>query len=135
MKKKVLYALWGAMFILCAALGFIPQPQGAFRVLLLVLSLVFFLPPILLIWLADREKDRQELMLLRNLSALSLGLTLVVMVINILCATGSQVLGSILNSVLIIVSSPMICSGQWALSLFLWACLLMGTLSSLRKIR
>ena len=135
MKKKVLYALWGGMFILCAALGFIPEPAGAVRGLLLVLSLLFFLPPVLLICQAGREKDGAALKLIRNLSALSLGLTLVLMVLNILCAAGSEVLGSILNSVLVIVSSPMICSGQWALSLFLWACLLMGSLSLIRKTK
>ena len=40
-----------------------------------------------------------------------------------------KLLGLVLHYVLTIVSSPMICSGHWAMSLFLWACLLMVSLS------
>ena len=36
--------------------------------------------------------------------------------------------------VLIVVSSPMVCSGYWALSLFLWACLLMVSHSLVKKV-
>ena len=39
----------------------------------------------------------------------------------------------LLFAVLIVVSSPMVCSGYWALSLFLWACLLIVSHSLLRK--
>ena len=31
MKKKSLFALWGGLFLLCAGLGFIPEPAGAVR--------------------------------------------------------------------------------------------------------
>jgi len=34
----------------------------------------------------------------------------------------------VLHIMLVIVSSPMVCSGNWALSLFLWACLLVASL-------
>ena len=30
MKQKLLYTLWAAGFILCAACGFIPDPEGFF---------------------------------------------------------------------------------------------------------
>ena len=130
MKNRILYVLWGALFILCAALGFIPEPAGAGRLLLTLVSLLFFLPPAMLIRSAKKAGSRSQLALIRNLSALSLGLTAVLLILNFLTAFRSETLGNILHAVLVIVSSPMICSGHWALSLFLWACLL---ISSLKK--
>ena len=45
MKKSSLLALWGILYIICVGLGFIPEPEGGVRVLLLMISLVFFAPP------------------------------------------------------------------------------------------
>ena len=42
-------------------------------------------------------------------------------------------MGNFLYQVLIIVSSPMVCSRHWALSLFLWACLLITSHQQLKK--
>lgn len=133
MKRSVLFALWGGLFILCAGLGFIPEPEGAARTVLTLLSLVCFVPPAWLLYKAGKEKDAHTLKLVRNLTALSLGLTLVLLIGNFLSALSSEVLGSVLYYVLVIVSSPMICSGYWALSLFLWACLLMVSITQLGK--
>ena len=137
MSRKVLFALWGAMFILCAGLGFIPgfsQNLGAgAQGVLTALSLLFFVPPALLIYAAARQKDLRTLKLVRGFSAMSLGLTLLTLVVNVLSAMGTVTLGNVLFGVLIVVSSPMVCSGYWALSLFLWACLLIVSHSLLRK--
>jgi len=124
MKKKLLYALWGGLFILCAGLGFIPEPEGTLQFILTAASVLFFLPPAMLLHRADAAEAK----LIRNLSSLSLGLTLVLLVLNFLTALRSEFLGQVLHYTLVIVSSPMICSGHWALSLFLWACLLMSSL-------
>ena len=128
MKNRILYVLWGALFILCAALGFIPEPADAGRLLLTLASLLFFLPPAMLIRSARKTGSRSQLALMRNLSALSLGLTAVLLILNFLTAFRSETLGNILHAVLVIVSSPMICSGHWALILFLWASLLIASL-------
>lgn len=133
MNQKPLFALWGGLFILCARLGFIPEPSGAVRVLLTLLSLAFFVPPALLLHRAVQEKNTDTVKLVRNLSALSLGLTLILLIFNFLSALRSEVLGNILYWILVMVSSPMACSGYWALSLFLWACLLMVSLKVLRR--
>lgn len=125
MKNNTLYALWGGFFIVCAILGFIPQPEGSLRWLLLCVAAVFFLPPAILLYRAVQARDRHTILLIRNLSALSLGLTLLLIVLSILAAPGSLWLGDFLHGILVIVSAPMLCSGQWAGSLFLWACLLM----------
>ncbi len=133
MNQKILYALWGGLFVLCAGLGFIPEPEGALRVVLTILSVGFFLPGALLLYQAQKGADRNTQRLIRNLSVLSLGLTLALLVLNVLSALLSETAGDVLYAMLIIVSSPMVCSGYWVLSLFLWACLLMGSLRSLRK--
>ena len=56
------------------------------------------------------------------------------MVLNVLSAMGTVTMGNALFGVLIVVSSPMVCSGYWALSLFLWACLLMVSHSMVKKV-
>ena len=128
MNRNVLFTLWGCLFILCAGLGFIPEPEGAVRFFLTVLSLAFFLPPALILLDSAKKQDTAAIALIRHLSALSLGLTAILLILNFLTVLGSDALGLILHYVLIIVSSPMICSGHWAMSLFLWACLLMASL-------
>ena len=127
MKNRFLYALWGAMFILCALLGFIPEPTGALRILLTSVAILYFLPPAALVWKGRQEKDRMTLSLVRNLSIASLSLSAVLIIANFLTAFHSELLGNILHAVLVVVSSPMICSGHWAMSLFFWACLLIAS--------
>ena len=134
MRKQGLFGLWAGLFIVCAGLGFIPEPQGSVRTVLTLVAIGFFIPPAILTYDAVKAGDRHSLQLVRNLSAASLGLTAVLLTLNFLSVAASETLGDFLYSVLIIVSSPMVCSGSWALSLFLWACLLMVTLQQLKKI-
>ena len=129
MKQKTIFFLWGGLFILCAALGFILEPQGALKTVMTILSVLFFLPPFLLLYRCSRDAA----MLIRNLSALSLGITLAALILNFILAVSSETLGNILHYILVVVSAPMICSGYWVLSLFLWACLLMVSLKKCRK--
>ena len=124
MNKKTLFTLWGVLFALCAGFGFLPEPEGAVKSLLTGLSVLFFLPPGLLLCQADRDTA----LLIRNLSALSLGMTMVTLILNFVLAVSSEFLGNVLHYILVVVSAPMICSGYWVLSLFLWACLLMVSL-------
>ena len=125
MISKFLFTLWGILFSLCAGLGFIPEPESIMAAVLTCFAVASFLPPCLLLYRAVKSGNRDHCMLIRNLSALSLGLTVVCLIANFLTVFASETLGLILHHILIIVSSPMVCSGHWALSLFLWACLLM----------
>ena len=133
MKQNTLFILWGGLFILCAGCGFIPEPVGAVRALLTALSIAFFIPPALLLHAAGKAQDTHTAKLVRNLAALSLVLTLILLVCNFLSAFASETVGLVLYYALSVISSPMICGGYWVLSLFLWACLLMGSLKLLRK--
>lgn len=121
MKKSVLYALWGILFALCAALGFISEPEGALKWLCVALSLLFFVPPMLL----ARSGDRDTLLVVRSLALAALLLAVILLVLNILSASFSETVGVILHYVLIIAASPMVCSRYWALTLFLWAYLML----------
>lgn len=137
MSRKTLYFLWGFLYILCAGLGFIPGFAGQVSPVgnsaLLAAALLFFLPPGWLLHLAGAEGDRLTLRRVRNLSILSLASTVVVLVCGLLTATKGEGVGTFFHVVLILVSTPMVCGGYWVVSLFLWACLLMGSLSLLRK--
>ena len=129
MNKKALFVLWGVLFLLTAGLGYLPEAEGVLRGVMTALSLLFFLPPVLLLL----QKDRETMLLVRNLSALSLGLTMATLILNFVLAVSSEKLGTVLHYVLVVISAPMICSGYWVLSLFLWACLLMASLKLLRN--
>ena len=136
MTKKNLFALWGALFVLCAGLGFVPlngEPSALVQGLLTAASVLFFLPPAVLVYRAGKTGDSNTLKLVRNLSLASLGVTLVLLVLNLVSAMGSEALGDLLHGMLVVVSAPMVCSGYWALSLFLWACLMMESLKLLRR--
>lgn len=133
MKKSSLLALWGILYIICAGLGFIPEPEGGVRVLLLVISLLFFLPPAMVLRDAIRRGDKKTVRLIRLLSAASLGITLLLIILSILTAASGEALGSMLNVLLVVLSAPMFCSNYWALSLFLWAALLTASFTAKKK--
>ena len=130
MSNKLLFALWGVLFIICAGLGFMPESSGWMT----ALAVLFFLPPAVLLFRAGKEADSDTLKLIRNLSALSLSLTAALLVANVLSVLGPEGLGVFLNVMLTVVSAPMLCCGAWAVSLFLWACLLMASLSALKGL-
>ena len=133
MKKSTLYILWAGLFALCAGLGFVPNPSVSGKTLMTLLSVAFFIPPAILLYRADQEKDRHTMLLIRNFAGLSLLLTAVLLVANFLTVLRSEWLGNLVHGMLVVVSSPMVCSGYWALSLFLWACLLTVSVKLLKK--
>ena len=133
MKKSSLMAVWGIFYIICAGLGFIPEPEGSVRVFLALIALLFFVPPAILLFDAFASQDRKTILLIRRLSLLSLGLTLALLIANFLAALGSTWLGSALHVLLVVCSAPMFCSNYWALSLFVWAVLLVTTLQKRKE--
>lgn len=126
MKRASLFSAWGIMFSICAVLGFIPASTAAARWLFGGISVLFFLPPALLLKEASDTGDRKLLNTMILISALSLGLTLVLLVCNILAVLRSDGLGLFLHALLAIVSVPMLSSQLWALSLFCWASILVA---------
>lgn len=125
MKNRILFTLWGVLWALCAGLGFV----GSTSWLLTATAIVSFIPPLILI----RRGQRHNLELIRNLSIASLVLTVALIIANFLSFAASEILGVILHCLLVIISSPMFCSGYWALSLFLWAFLMIASIRGLKK--
>ena len=134
MKDSKLYALWGALYILCGLLGFIREPNGFVMALLVLLAVGFFVPGAILLYRGWKEHNPGKIRMIRNLSLGWLGLTLVLLVANFLTAGATEVTGDLLYGFLVFLSAPMYCGQFWIMSLFLWACLLMSSLSCLKKV-
>lgn len=135
MNDRTLYALWGIAFAVTAGLGLIPEPAGVTAWVMLAVSLLFFVPPGLLLYRGWQSKDAKKLALVRNLAIASLSLTTAALVANFLSALAPEAVGDFLHAVLAVVSAPMLCCGYWAVSLFLWSCLLVSGITALQKIK
>ena len=133
MTNKSLYMIWAVLFALCAGLGFLQSPAGLDKGICVFMSVLFFAPPAAIVYRGWKGRDRDSIRLVRNLALGSLAVTLVMLVANFLTLAVPVWAGDLLYAMLVIVSSPMICSGSWALSLFLWACLLMASLRLMKK--
>ena len=129
MSNTVLFALWGVLYALCAGLGFVAAPGATLRLLMLLLSLAFFVPPFLL----NRKGSRQIRLLVRNLSLAWLIATAILLPANFLAALAPEMLGNFLHGLLTILSSPLVCSDSWALTIFLWACVFFDARTKLKK--
>lgn len=127
MKEKILYCIWGCLFILCVGLGFIPNPAGLGKAILVMLSVLFFVPGAMILIDGIRTGDRKAVLRIRWISICSLALTAIFLIANFLSVRASHAVGETLYELLVIVSSPMVCSQYWVLSLFLWSCLLTGS--------
>lgn len=133
MKDKQLFIIWGGAYLVCAGLGFLPEPQGLLKAIMVLASALFFVPGGILLARAVKANNIRMLKRFRNLSLIWLGVTLALLVGNLLSARAPQWLGNVLHGLLVIMSSPMICSGYWAAVMFGWACLLMVSLRHLRR--
>ena len=134
MKEQKLYLYWLCLFILCATLGFIPTPRSPLvMALLAIMTLLFFVPPAMLL----HRGERRHLKNIFILSACSLALTLVLFIANTLSvlAPDKLLLGNILNALLVVFSAPMLCAPYQFISLFGWACLLVAALSRWKKAK
>ena len=129
MSNTVLYALWGGLYALCAGLGFVSAPGPTLRLLMIALSVALFIPPFLL----NRQGNRRTRLLVRNLALGWLVVTAILLSCNILSVMASETLGNFLHGLLTIVSSPLVCSDSWALSIFLWACVFFDARAKLKK--
>ena len=133
MKNKYWYILWGCLFIICALLGFIPQPEGFLKVIMILAAAAFFVPGWVLLYRAHSRKEMGHAKAVRTVSLVSLVFTLFFLILNLLSGHASAGTGNALYGFLVIFSAPMVCSQYWVASLFLWACLLMTAFSILHK--
>ena len=133
MKQRNLWLLWLCLYVICLIAGFIPNPTGFGKVLLILLSAGFFVPGGLLLYDAHCRQDKKALMSIRLISLGSLVLTVVFFIANLLSVFVSDVAGTVLHVFLNIVSVPMFAMQYWLVSLFLWSCLFIGTFLKLYR--
>ena len=128
LRYGALYPLWAMLFVLTAALGLVfPAAEGGLKALLLIVSLIFFLPPMLILQKARQTGNDHHRKLIGLLAGLSLLLTTVLICMNILSFADAEGMGDMLHVVLTVVSAPMVCSNFFAVPLFCWALLLMAS--------
>ena len=133
MKEKMLYSIWGTMYILCAGLGFILQRNAFVSAMLTILSVLFFVPGAVLLYDALREKNAKAVLRIRLIAIGSLALTTLLLCITFMTATGTKSVGDVMQVLLTIFCVPLMCCSQWALSLFLWAFLLFASFAGRKK--
>ena len=130
---KKLWIIWAIAYVICTVCAFFPASNDAASGLFLLLSLGFFVPPAVLIYKGVTKKWPKILRVIRNLSIISLASTLVMILLNFVSIQLSEAWGVALYWILIVVSTPMICSQVWAVGLFGWAVLLFTCLNYLKK--
>ena len=126
-RKGKLILSWLGMYVLCTIFGFIDTDNSLLKAIFALFSMGFFLPGGILLYEAVTDKDRKTVRIIRGISIASLTLTVVLIILNALTLPSTEAVGDRMNAVLIILSTPMFASQVWVLSLFLWACLLMGS--------
>ena len=127
MKNSILFLFWAALYALCALFGLTPLQGTLGSVVMTLLSLLFFLPGIILVYRGIQYQDRKLLRTIRIISLSSLALTLIFLAASFLTVLSSEAVGITIHILLTLFSVPMICSGHWFFSIFLWACLLMSS--------
>lgn len=132
-RTKKIWISWGVLYLICTLCGFFSAPDGVWYGVQVLLSLGFFVPPVLLVYHGVTQKSIRLLKAIRLLSILSLSLTLGMILVNFLAINASSAWGKVLYWLLIVVSTPMICSQAWVIGLFGWACLLMASITYLKK--
>lgn len=134
MLKKFLYALWAGFYILCGWLGTTEPETGLQAGAMTAMSVIFFVPPAILLGMALKQGDRKTLKLLRILSICSLALTLAGLIANIAAVHAPEATGDVLYYVVLnFLSVPMLCSRHFVLSMFLWAVLLFAAIPQKKK--
>ena len=128
MKKPVIYTIWGILYFVCVGLSFVGSATTAGKILPALIGLAFFVPPFYLLWQARKEDNRKTIRALRLLSIVILALSLVLLALNFLSVYFSAYTGLVLYVLLVMFTPPLACTQSWALSLFLWACILMLSL-------
>lgn len=128
-KYPTLYRIWTGLFALTAVLGLLfPEAESAAgRFFLALISVIFFVPPWLILSKAKDEGNRHHVRLVRYLAAASLVFTLVLLCAGILSVRWGKTAGDLIHILMTIICAPLVCSNYYVLPMFLWAMLLTGS--------
>ena len=133
LKTKFLWLSWLYLFVQCAVLGFIPEPTGIVKWLLVAAAVCFFIPGFVLLVKADHRDDEKTIRLVRTLSLIALVLDTVLILFNYLTVTMTDTWGIVAHWMLVILGSPLICGQYWVLALFGWASLMVYATMLMQK--
>ena len=128
MRKRMLYIVWAVLYCACVGFSFVSAPNTVAQVFLVALSIGFFVPPYILVFQAKKQENRKAIKTLRLVCIGVLVLAMILLALNIVSVKFSSGTGLLLYVLLAMFAPPLACCQQWALGLFLWACLLMLTL-------
>ena len=124
MKTKTLWLVWLYLFLFCCIIGFIPNPTGLVKALMILTGIGFFVPGALLLVRKEEKTTRW----IRLISILSLVLTTVSIILNFASALMPALWGTVFYILMGILSTPMFCGQIWIISLFGWASLLAASI-------
>ena len=131
-KTNKLWISWGLMYGICAVCSFINTQQSDPRgVMLMLLGMLFFVPPAWIVAYSVKKKRRKPLVIVRNISIFFLAATLVMTLVAMLTVNASEAVWQVLDCILVFVSVPGRClqiqfAGLPVIGLFGWACLMMA---------
>ena len=131
-KRKVLYIAWAMLYCACFGLSFVNASIPGEKAFLTGLSVVFFIPPFWLFFLAKKENHHKTIKILRWLSIGSLALTILFFIAILFTIHSPRWLQLLITVLLRLVSVPLETSHTWALSLYFWALLMVLTLPKRR---
>ena len=124
MNKKQLWVSWGVIYFVTVCMGALPDPGNVLKAFMALAAIGFFVPPGVLLYCSYKEKDLATAKWIFWISIVSLCLTTVFLVANILSVFLPEGVGNVLYAFLLLVSAPMVASQVWVLSMFAWACLM-----------
>lgn len=126
LKYGSLYRIWGVLFVATALLGLLfpgaKHPLGLFA--LRAVTVLFFLPPWLILMKARLAGNHHHRKLIRYLSIASLTATVVLFCCAVFALRLPEFMSTVIHVVMTILCAPLVCSNYYALPLFLWAVLL-----------
>lgn len=123
MNKKYWIPAWIALYALSVVMGAL-WPQTALST---IVGVLFFLPPTMLLWIANQKDDKKLKKSVRLLSAASLVLTTVVYVVLFLSLGSEKDINALIQALLVLVAAPNVCFKAMVVSIFGWACLFYGS--------
>lgn len=133
MKERILYLIWICLYIICVGMGTMIERNTALHIILMILSLIFFVPAVILLHDGLTSGNKKMLLRIRVVSLSSLILTLSMIVINIISVNAGENVGVVLNDMLMLFSAPMFCTYWRWLSIFLWACVFVSSFPRMWK--
>ncbi len=129
LKYAPLYWTWGFLFALTAILGllFPGVENSAGLAALRTITVIFFIPPWLILMKAKQEKNLHHVRIVRYLAIASLAATLVCFIAAVFSVRLSEAVGDVVHILMTVICAPLVCSNFYVLPMFLWATLLIGS--------